>query len=41
VALAVRFYIRGRTLAGIKPGGIAHVGANAASMRPAMGVVCD
>ena len=37
-ALAVRFYIRGRALAGIKPGGMSARDANAAGMRPAMSV---
>jgi hypothetical protein len=37
-ALAVRFYIRGRALAGIKPGGMSARDANAAGMRPTMSI---
>ena len=37
-ALAVRFYIRSRPLAGVKPGGMSARDANAAGMRPAMSV---
>jgi len=35
-ALAVRFYIRGRPLAGMKPGSMSARDANAASTRPTM-----
>jgi hypothetical protein len=37
-ARAVRFYIRGRPLAGMKPGGMSARDANATSVRPAMSV---